>query len=40
MAGLTSVCGRCVRWVFARRVGAVVAVRAIAGDVGVIEIRG
>jgi len=39
MAGLTSICGRCVRWVFARRVGAVVAAEAVSGDVYVIEIR-
>ena len=39
MAGLTGVCGRCVRWVFARRVGAVVAAEAVSGDVHVIEIR-
>jgi len=39
MAGLTGVCGRRVRWVLARRVGAVVAAEAVSGDVHVIEIR-
>ena len=39
MAGLAGVRGRCVGWVLARRVGAVVAAEAVSGDVHVIEIR-
>jgi hypothetical protein len=39
MTGLARVCGRCVRWVLARSVGAVVAAEAVSGDVHVIEIR-
>ena len=39
MAGLTGVCGRCMRWVLARRVGAVVAAEAVSSDVHMVEIR-
>ncbi len=39
MAGLAGVGGKCVQWVLARRLGAVVAAEAVSGDVHVIEIR-
>ena len=39
MAGLAGVGGKCVQWVLARRLGAVVATEAVSGDVHVIEIR-